>query len=96
MGQWTDKDFHRRHYIVESPALDQARRIEVKVIVDGKLMVHAMAREPGIIGFVSRPNDAGFDIEIVEAKGKRYTDWRTPTGELNEALADWQKTALGL
>lgn len=96
MSAWSPDDFTRRSYHVESPALDKARRIEVRVIVDGKLLVQTMAREPGIIGFVSKPDDEGFDIEIVEATGVKYTDIRTPTGEMTPAVADWQKLALGL
>ena len=96
MADWTNKDFTRRHYAVESPALDEARRIELRIIVDGKTMVQTQAREPGIMAFVSKPNDQGFEIEIVEATGQRYVDIRTPAGETTEPLADWQKEALGL
>ena len=96
MSDWQAKDFTRRHYVVESPALDQARRIEVRVIVDGKIMVQAMAREPGIMAFVSKPTEQGYEIEIVEATGVKYTDIRTPAGGFTEPLADWQKQILGL
>ena len=96
MSEWSPEDFNRRSYLVESPALDKARRIEVRIIVDGKLLVQMMAREPGIMAFVSRPSEQGFNIEIVEATGIRYTDMRTPAGEMTPALADWQREALGL
>ena len=95
-GEWSDADFHRRHYIVESPDLDKAKRIELRIIVDGKVMVQTQAREPGIMAFVSKPKDNGFEIEIVEAGGARYTDIRTPAGGQSEPLAPWQKEALGL
>jgi hypothetical protein len=96
MAEWNESDFHRRHYQVESPVLDDARRIEVKIIVDGKLWVHMQAREPGLMAFVSRADAQGFDIEVVEAKGVRFTDHRTPAGEMTPPLAQWQKDALKL
>lgn len=96
MAEWTESDFSRRHYHVEGPELDQARRIELRILVDGKLLVQTMAREPGIMAFVSKPGDQGFDIEIIEAVGTRYTDIRTPAGGTTEPLAAWQKDALDL
>lgn len=94
--KWTEEKFNRRHYNVAGPALDDARRIELIVKIDGKSYVHMQAREPGIVAFVSRPTDGGFDIEIVEATGVRYTDHHHPSGMMTEPLADWQKAALEL
>jgi hypothetical protein len=96
MSEWTPEDFNRRSYYVESPALDKAKRVELKVIVDGKVYVHTMAREPGIVGFVSKPDEQGFHIEIVEATGVRYTEHVRPDGGSTPPVADWQKAALDL
>lgn len=86
---------HRRHYTIEDPALDRARRIELLVKVDGKVIVHVQAREPGLVAFVSRPEDQGFDIEIVQV-GQQFVDVELPPGVSPEPVAEWQYTALGL
>lgn len=96
MAEWTPEDFHRRAYAVESPELDKARKIELRITVDGKTMVKMQAREPGIMAFVSRPTDNGFNIEIIEVGGVRYADHMTPAGEMSPPLEAWQKAALGL
>ena len=96
MTDWISDNFHRRSYTVEGAALDEARRIEVRIFVDGKPLVQMQAREPGIMAFVSHPEAQGFSIEIVEASGVRFTDMRTPAGEQTLPLAPWQKGALGL
>jgi hypothetical protein len=96
MGEWTRKDFTRRHYQVEGGSLDKARRVEVHVIVDGRPVVQVQAREPGILAFVSKPTTQGFDIEIIEHKLQQYTDVRTLSGDLTEPLEEWQYKALDL
>jgi hypothetical protein len=94
--EWTKQDFSRRHYQVEGDTLDKARKIEVVVRVDGKTVVQVQAREPGILAFVSRPHDQGFDIEMVEARGVAFTDIRTISGDMAEPVAGWQWDALGI
>lgn len=92
---WKDVKFSRRKYTASGPALDDARRIELILKVDGKQFVQVQAREPGIVAFVSKPNDQGFDIEVVEASGVRYADRIVPGGEIGPPC-DWQKQALDL
>lgn len=87
--------YNRRRYTVEGDALEKAKRITLIVEVDGKRYVHVEAREPGMVSFISRPDAPGFDIELIEATGRRYTDRAVPAGE-NDALAQWQIDALGL
>ena len=91
---WSRERFSRRRYTVESDSLDKAKLIEVIVKVDGKVMVHMQAREPGMIAFVSKPNDQGFEIDVVEAVGKRYVDQMVPSEMA--AVADWQFEAMGI
>lgn len=90
------KDFNRRTYDVDDPALEKAKRIEVIVKVDGKTMVHAQAREPGIIAFVSRPQDPGFRIEVVQPGGRRFTDTMMPADMRDDEIKAWHVEALGL
>lgn len=92
---WTRDDFHRRHYTVEGDDLDRAKKIELIVRVDGKVMVQVEAREPGIVAFVSKPAEQGFHIELVERGKVRYTDVRTIEGRTTEPLLPWQQMALG-
>lgn len=87
--------FNRRRYVVEGDSLDRAKRIELIVRVDGKTLVQVQAREPGLLAFVSKPSDQGFEIDIIEATGRRYTDQAVPEGP-TEPVADWQYEALGL
>jgi hypothetical protein len=92
MAKWEADDFRRRHYTVEGPALDEARKVRLLVTVDGKTLVDVTGMEPGIIAFVSKPTDQGFDIDIVEAgelQGRIL-----PVGEAMWPLAEWQKAAL--
>lgn len=88
-------DYNRRCYTVEGDVLEKARRIELIVKVDGKMLVQMEAREPGMLAFVSRPVDQGFDIEVVSATGRRYTDHAAPDGSPTK-VSDWQAAALGL
>ncbi len=93
-NEWERHDFNRRRYTVEGGELDTARRVELIVRVDGKTVCQVQAREPGILAFVSKPEEPGFDLEIVEATGVRYTDVRLPSGKSTEDVAEWQWTAL--
>jgi len=95
-SEWRAGDFSRRHYTTEGEALDKARSIRLIVEIDGKRFVQVQAREPGILAFVSRPDQQGFDLEIVEAKGIKFSDIRTIDGNATEALAPWMLEALGL
>lgn len=88
--------YNRRRYTVEDPALDKAKMIRLTVEVDGVKYAYVQAREPGMLAFISRPDAQGFDLEVVEASGKRYTDRMLPDGETTEPLADWQIDALKL
>lgn len=89
-------DFNRRTYTVEGPELEKARRIEIIIKIDGVEHVHLQAREPGIVAFVSRPQDQGFNIDIVQSGGRRYTDFMEPADMRNDVVLDWQILALGL
>lgn len=93
---WKREDFNRRRYVIESDAFEKAKRIEVKVFVDGKQFAHMQVREPGLIAVVSAANDPGIELDIVEGSGKRYTDYFTPSGERTEPVAAWQFELLGI
>lgn len=95
MTEWTREKFNRRRYVVEGEDLEKARKIELKVIVDGKTLVHVQAREPGMLAFVSKPADQGFEVDIVEATGVRYTDVMLPSAT-GEAVSPWQFDAMGI
>ncbi len=95
MTEWTPKQFNRRRYVVEGDDLEKARKIELKVIVDGKTLVHVQAREPGMLAFVSKPAEQGFEIDIVEATGVRYVDARLPSAT-DDKVAPWQFDAMGI
>jgi len=88
--------YNRRRYTVEGGDLEQAKLIRITIELDGKKYVQVQAREPGMIAFVSRPDEQGFDVEIVEASGRRHTDRMLPDGGTSEALAPWQIDALQL
>jgi len=95
--KWVPRDFSRRSYGIEDTKLDSAKRISVTVKVDGKVVADVQLREPGMVAVVSRPDDQGFDIELVEPGGVRFTDFSTPDGERRTlAVTDWQLEALGL
>lgn len=96
MSEWQAGDFVRRRYVYESDALDNAKRIELRVLIDGKPVVQMQAREPGILAFVSKPNEQGFQIEVLQADKVRYTDVRGLDGSLTEPVQDWHLEALGL
>lgn len=92
MAKWQADDFERRHYTIEGSALDEARKVRLMVTVDGKTLVDVTGMEPGIVAFVSRPTEQGFDIELVAggALAKRIV----PAGEQMWPVSDWQKAAL--
>jgi hypothetical protein len=80
--------------VVEGEDLDKARKIELIVKVDGREIVHVQAREPGMLAFVSKPADQGFEVDMVEATGRRYFDSILPE-KVDDTLAPWQLEALG-
>jgi len=89
------KKFSRRRYVVEGEDLDKARKIELILRVDGKQIIHVQAREPGLVAFVSKPMDQGFEIDLVEVGKKIYLDAAVP--EISkDPVADWQFKALGI
>ncbi len=94
--KWLKEMFQRKRYTVEGDTLDKARSIQLYVVVDDKVMVNMQAREPGILAFVSKPEEQGFDIEVIEASQVAFTDRALPEFEGPEALADWQAEALDL
>ena len=94
MSEWNRKDFTRRRYIVEGDTLDKAKLIEVIVLVDGKQLVRVQAREPGIVAMVSRPDDQGFEIDMIEPRRGTFVDHATP--DEVEAVQDWHFKALGM
>lgn len=105
MEEWSRSDFNRRQYSVKQTKdkeLDKARRIAVKITVDGRTLFDMQLREPGLLAIVSRPDDLeGFDIEIVQRNaqpnmGARYTDYRLPDGSQAPAVEDWMFKVLGL
>jgi hypothetical protein len=87
--------FCRRRYTVEGADLDKAKSIEVTVKVNGKVMVQVAAREPGIVAMVSRPDDQGFEIDMVEPAKGNFIDAKLP-GDKDDNVAPWQLEALGL
>ncbi len=95
MAEWTRDKFNRRRYVVEGDSLDKAKRIELIVKVDGKVLVHMQAREPGILAFISKPSEQGFELDVVQANGARYTDTAS-IGNPPEPVAEWQYEALGM
>jgi hypothetical protein len=89
------KRFARRRYVVEGDDLDKAKKIELIVKVDGKQLVHVQAREPGLVAFVSKPLEQGFEVDIVEVDKRHYFDRAVPEVSA-EGVADWQFAAMGI
>lgn len=103
--EWTRDDFTRRQYGIkqsDDKELDKARRIAVKITVDGRTLFDLQMREPGILAIVSRPDDPdGFTVDIVQRNsepgmGPRYTDYRLPDGSQTQQVEDWMFEELGL
>jgi len=99
-SDWTRDDFTRRQYTVkqsEAGELDNARRIEVTVKIDGRSYLNIQLREPGMLALVSKPKEDGFDVEILTPDGgKRFTDLRLPSGAHTPPVEPWQWDALNL
>lgn len=94
---WSPGDFTRRKYTIVGDDLEKAGRISVKMFLDGKVIASVQCREPGILAVVSKPNEQGIDVEIVEPGGVRFTDYELPDGTpTTDALAQWQLEALDL
>lgn len=96
--RWTPEHFSRRTYAAQSPdfAAVDPRRIRLIVKVGRQVVADFQAREPGLLAFVSPPDDDGFRMEVVEVAGIGYSDQIGPSGALIERPADWQLRALGL
>ena len=94
MSEWNREDFSRRRYVIEGDTLDKAKLIEVIVLVDGKQLIRVQAREPGIVAMVSKPNDQGFEIDMIEPAKGRFVDRASPA-EVDQVQA-WHFAALGM
>lgn len=88
--------FKRRSFQLEGSSLPPSGRIKLIIEVGDRRMVEVQAREPGMIGFFSRPDSEGFSIEIVEFSGASYGDRIHPGDESDIPLEQWQIDALGL
>lgn len=87
-------DLFRRSYQVreEKGRVDLAKaKVEVAVLVDGKIHTRIEARRPGMLAVLGRP-DGSFDIEIVETQ-QRVVDVRV-VDERQRDVLDWMKLAL--
>jgi hypothetical protein len=94
--KWTPDKFGRRVYTIEGDALDSAKRIRLRIEVDGKQICDMQIREPGIMAIISRPSEQGIDLEIIEPGGARFTDVETPDGRRTLPLEAWQIEQLRL
>jgi len=94
MTEWTRAYFQRRRYVIEGAGLDAAKSITVIVEVDGKQIARVCAREPGLISVVSKPQDQGIEMDVVELKAFRYPD-QVSEAEVC-AVEEWQYQVLGL
>jgi hypothetical protein len=103
-SEWTREDFTRRQYVVEQSEareLDKAKRIGVRITIDGRVFLDKQMRVPGMVAIISRPDHDGFVIEFVERNtepgmGPRYSDIRAPGTSVIHKMADWMFKALGL
>lgn len=93
--KWTIDDFQRRYYRYDQDngELDRARHIVFLVKVDGKTLIEMQLREPGLVALISRPDDDGFLIEVVEPGGRRFVDVARP-GSTDTEVLGWQQLLL--
>lgn len=97
MENWEPGDFNRRWYHYgqdpKQRELDRARRVSFKVAVDGKTLIDMELREPGLVALISRPDDDGFEIQIVEPGGKRFHDVAAVVAS-ETSILPWQQQLL--
>lgn len=87
--------FGRRSYTVKDEGGQPVETLRAKVTIEigGKAHTIVELRAPGLIAVVARPDAPDqFTIEIIEAGGKRFTDFRLPP-EAGAPLP-WQDDAL--
>lgn len=95
VDSWGSEDFARRAYLIQGSDLDEAKSIRVKVEIDGKQHADMQIREPGLLAVVSRPDQQGIMLEVVQPGGVRYVDHRLPNGEpVTPPPTDWQIQAI--
>lgn len=94
---WRPEHFAQRVYAAQGPALNEQSSIRLLVQVDGQTVANFEAREPGMLAFVSRPDDNGFAIVMIEPTGQRLTDYPNTLGQYTTPPPpDWALEALGL
>lgn len=91
---WTADHFSRRDYTIEGDVLDKAKRIRVQVLVDGVKQIDFQLREPGILAIVSRPDEQGITVELVEPVAQRATDMDDEEAAKRRMPRPWQIDAL--
>lgn len=92
---WQRQHFSRRRYVVEGEILDKkGTLIEVIVMINGKQHTRVQCREPGIVAVVSKPDDQGFEIDMIEHTKGGFVDRAVP--EADGSPLDWHFQALGI
>jgi hypothetical protein len=104
--EWTPADFARRGYYIEDDRepdkkgelkpgqLEKARLMQVVFYIDGKKFAQMEVREPGMLAVVSKPNEEGIRLEVVQPGGVRFTDHMTPEETAAQTLLPWHKNAV--
>lgn len=94
---WDVNDFHRRWYHYDQDEkqkeLDRARRVSFQVSADGRKLIDMELREPGIIALISRPDDDGFMVEVVEPGARKYNDVAV-MAQIDTSILPWQQQLL--
>jgi hypothetical protein len=92
--KWEPDHFSRRDYTISGDLLDNAKRIRVQVLVDGVKQIDFQLREPGMLCIVSRPDDEGISVELVEPAPQRATDMDDDETGKRRTPRPWQIAAL--
>lgn len=95
MSNWEPGDFNRRSYMYdqENGELDRARRVSVQVKVDNRTLIDIQLREPGILALISRPDEDGIRLEVVEPGGRRFVDVAVIEA-IDTTILPWQQQLL--
>lgn len=105
--EWEPTNFARRGYYIEDDnqpdkktgkveegQLAKAKLMQCVFYIDGKKYAQLEVREPGMIAILSRPDEEGIRLEVIQPGGVRFTDYMTPEETAAQKLLRWHTDAI--
>lgn len=98
MSQWKAVDFIRKLYrVTQGPEKElETARIEIAVMINGKIFARLELRKPGMVSVISRPDDSNIELEVIESNRYQFHDLMSSETKDVREIQPWHAKALGV